>query len=655
VLGIVAAVRGLAGGRLVASIRPATLDRAYSRLRITLGDTTLGDLEGAEASGSASRLFTCSGSGPAAKFDVDADFSKLKPQFELDISRPEIFFLLSGTAKLDADVSSRASKSCRYTGSARIVIPVPGTPVVITVKPAVSGTLSGDVGVDFSWSPRIAVGLQKGPGVNQDFHAFNKGSVTAPSFHGSAKASLFLGVTLGVSVADRVGLEGKAGPQLEASTKLAPGSACLDADAWMHADIDAFADVFVKRWSFSIAKGDFGNLRLLHACHDRGAGGGGGGAAAGGSNGLSQYSLGGAGDRTSLTWLSQCEDPLSTPGVLSADAQALFVGCPELGVYSLSGNSAAPLEGWPPPGVSAVWTSPSAMSPDARFVVAPISETIMGPGPSLQARVKYYLVDRDTESPERVDVAAPGGSDECIEPGLTPRRLAGVSDDGRYVAFMTCARLVPGDQNNLVEAYLRDRVAGTTTRLPTDCGGDYDAVTVSGDGRYVGYTGCVLNSQTVCNGSHAILFDRATSAPVDASPGCGLLLDASPDGRYALSSGYSSADETYVLTVFDRATGSARLIAATDGYVTNGSLSADGRYVGYFEQLAGGGAGYRLDRVALRKSRLDVNPGDVPSGCPGFDETEVSRDGRTVAFTTCGALLPEDDDGAPSVYVARFP
>jgi streptogramin lyase len=267
VLGIVTSVVGIKGGQVAVKTRPAALDEAYAQLRIELEGATLGELESsAGASMSTAKLFTCTGSGPAAKFDIDSDFSKLKPDFLLDIGRPEIFFILSGTAQLDVDLSSKASASCKYTGNAKFTIPIYGTPVVVTIKPTINGSLSGEVGAGFAWSPRMAVGIQKGPGVDQSFHTLNKGTISTPSFHGSAQAKAFAGVSVGVSVAERVGIEGTAGPQLNAGVSASGSSICLDAKATLHADLSAYADVFVKRWSFSIAKGDFGELQLLHAC-----------------------------------------------------------------------------------------------------------------------------------------------------------------------------------------------------------------------------------------------------------------------------------------------------------------------------------------------------------------------------------------------------
>ena len=67
-----------------------------------------------------------------------------------------------------------------------------------------------------------------------------------------------------------------------------------------------------------------------------------------------------------------------------------------------------------------------------------------------------------------------------------------ISADGRYVAFEAPDRLLPGDANGEYDVYVRDLVAGTTTRASVDHDeGDTDHESenssVSPDGRYVAF------------------------------------------------------------------------------------------------------------------------------------------------------------------------
>ncbi|WP_051800021.1 TolB family protein [Catenuloplanes japonicus] len=68
-----------------------------------------------------------------------------------------------------------------------------------------------------------------------------------------------------------------------------------------------------------------------------------------------------------------------------------------------------------------------------------------------------------------------------------------VSDDGRYVAFDSdAANLAPGDTNGTADVFLRDRQLGTTVRLSigwdgTDPDQGATSPSISRDGRYVAF------------------------------------------------------------------------------------------------------------------------------------------------------------------------
>lgn len=660
VLGVVTALRR-SGGQLLIQTKPAALDRVYRRLEVSLDSPVVALPGQGGATASAKHrigAFECETRGAKPKkVHVNVDLRPLNVQFELDIGARSIFFLLSGTPEIDADASIEAKAECHLTSSSPITVPIPGTPVLVSFGPAVALKSSGGLHAKFSWRPRLVIGFLH-DGINdRDFRVLNPGD-TSYDFGVEGEASLFLGAKLDISAGGRVGVSGQAGPKIGVTGQETARESCVEGKAKIGVGLSAFVDVFITKWTFPIASGEFGSWDLFRNCRelepDPGGSGGGG---------LTEpppppnYSEGGAGDRVGLDHLALCDNPLiGWPGVFTADAQTLFVGCSEPAIYSLPGNTLTPLELWPPPGTTPEITFPSSISASGRFAVSPAGEYLEFTGPYLESQTGYYMVDRHAPSIERVDVPAPGGSNECVEGGITWKRATGVSDDGRIIAFLTCARLVPGDQNEFVETYYRDRVAGTTHRMPTECATYYDDVDVSDDGRYVAYQGCTYMRPIACNGPHAFLYDRVTGTRVDASPRCGRLLDMSGDGRYVLSSGFISFGDDHGLTLFDRVTGEARPVARTNYYSVAGTISDDGRYIAYAEQSVGGSGIYRLDRVALRKTRLDVSPADVPAACGGSGYADISRDGRKVAFTTCGELLASDSDGLNSdIYVARFP
>lgn len=101
----------------------------------------------------------------------------------------------------------------------------------------------------------------------------------------------------------------------------------------------------------------------------------------------------------------------------------------------------------------------------------------------------YFIHDLQTGSVERISIATDG-----TEANDHTRWLGRISEDGRWVFFGSYAsNLVPGDTNGRIDVFLRDRVAGTTTRIALDDDGQeipsgaslHDA---SDDGRFVLWT-----------------------------------------------------------------------------------------------------------------------------------------------------------------------
>ena len=70
-----------------------------------------------------------------------------------------------------------------------------------------------------------------------------------------------------------------------------------------------------------------------------------------------------------------------------------------------------------------------------------------------------FIRDRQTGRTERVSVGRVGeqGDNGSDSPAISP--------DGRFVAFASASRnLVPGDTNDQVDVFIRDRWTGTTIR-----------------------------------------------------------------------------------------------------------------------------------------------------------------------------------------------
>lgn len=93
---------------------------------------------------------------------------------------------------------------------------------------------------------------------------------------------------------------------------------------------------------------------------------------------------------------------------------------------------------------------------------------------------------------ERVNVSSTGGQSNG---NLLPLVVT-LSADGRFVTFLsTGSNLVPDDTNQQVDAFVHDRVLGTTTRVNVRSDGSQMGfapgslwVTVSPDGRYAAFS-----------------------------------------------------------------------------------------------------------------------------------------------------------------------
>ena len=110
-----------------------------------------------------------------------------------------------------------------------------------------------------------------------------------------------------------------------------------------------------------------------------------------------------------------------------------------------------------------------------------------------------------------------------------PSSSPAVSADGRFVAFVSDASsLVAGDGNGATDVFLRDLVAGTTTRVSAAAGGiDGDGASrepaMSDDGRWVAFTSEASNlTPGDTNGfADVFLFDRSTGTTVRVGPTAG--------------------------------------------------------------------------------------------------------------------------------------
>jgi Tol biopolymer transport system component len=137
-------------------------------------------------------------------------------------------------------------------------------------------------------------------------------------------------------------------------------------------------------------------------------------------------------------------------------------------------------------------TGSPRITSDGRYVVYGSYASNLVPN-DLNTWDDIFVRDRVAGTTERVSTSSTGseGNGHSLRPSI--------SNDGRFVVFATFADNLGGtDDNPYYDLYLRDRQAGTTTRLTVGMGGaltDGDSLisAISSDGRYVAFESAASN------------------------------------------------------------------------------------------------------------------------------------------------------------------
>ena len=154
-----------------------------------------------------------------------------------------------------------------------------------------------------------------------------------------------------------------------------------------------------------------------------------------------------------------------------------------------------------------------SISADGRYVVFYSFATNLVAGDTNGA-TDVFLYDRTLATTTRVSVGPGGvqGNDNSVVFGQA------VSNDGTRVAFESAAtNLVAGDTNGVKDVFVRDRTAGTTTRVSVDntgaqANGESRVSAISGNGRYVVFESDATNLVANDNNGVTDIFVRDLTA-----------------------------------------------------------------------------------------------------------------------------------------------
>jgi hypothetical protein len=331
----------------------------------------------------------------------------------------------------------------------------------------------------------------------------------------------------------------------------------------------------------------------------------------------------------------------------------------------------------------------STVSADGRFVAFASEATNLVPGDT-NGFFDVFVRDLQAGTTELVSVGlggvpANGNSGDSL--GGSIRGFA-INADGRYVAFWSQAtNLVAGDTNGFLDVFVRDRQLGTTERVSVSSGGaqsnsySVGQVSISADGRFVAFFSNASNL-VVNDTNHTFdIFVRdrqngttervsVDSSGFEANGPSDEFTSISADGRYVAFQSFASnlvagdTNATSDVFVHDRQTGTTeRVSVGTNGQAndqsSNGSISADGRYVAFLSSATnlvpndtnGVPDVFVRDRQTGKTEIVSVDSSGVESNSTSFAPS-ISGDGGAVAFYSFGSnLVAGDTNGNMDVFV----
>jgi hypothetical protein len=269
-------------------------------------------------------------------------------------------------------------------------------------------------------------------------------------------------------------------------------------------------------------------------------------------------------------------------------------------------------------------SSRPSLSRDGNVVGFVSSATNLVPGDTNGVE-DIFVRDKNTGQTERVSVSSDGSEADLFSDRYSPA----LDCSGRFVAFESLAtNLVPGDTNETVDIFLRDRRNHTTVRLSVGAAGAQGnsfstAPAISSDARYVAFISNATNLVAGDTNGFQDVFIR--------------------DQRLGATS---------------RASVATNGAQGNDDAIASPAVSDDGRTVAFATNATNltpfGVAGVvvrdrRLGTTTLATLSSDGVPGNLGGGSSGVN---ISSDGYLVAFDSSSTnLVPNDTNGVPDVFV----
>jgi Tol biopolymer transport system component len=325
-----------------------------------------------------------------------------------------------------------------------------------------------------------------------------------------------------------------------------------------------------------------------------------------------------------------------------------------------------------------------ALSADGRFLAFRSDATNLVAG---DTNGSFDIFVRDLSTGATVRASVDSGGAQAAGASDFPS----LSSDGRFVAFMSSAPLVPGDTNSVSDVFVRDLVLGQTTRVSVSSsavqanGASRCAPgSISADGRFVAFESAASNLVAGDTNAKSDVFVRdlvaGTTVRVSVdSAGAqsnqdSIMPSISADGMHvsfeSAASNLVAGDTNGVFDVFVRDLSTGVTVRASvdssgaqgdfaSGFPSWTSISGDGRVVAFASfatnlvaaDTNGAFDVFARDLAAGQTVRASVDAAGAQSSSDS-GAPSVSSDARYVAFESSSAdLVPEDTNSASDVFV----
>jgi hypothetical protein len=285
------------------------------------------------------------------------------------------------------------------------------------------------------------------------------------------------------------------------------------------------------------------------------------------------------------------------------------------------------------PEVDKTWPLHVSMSADGHYIVFANFFALEQANIVADATLDVFRVDTQTGLLQMVSL-----HDASLSRADTPV----ISNDGTLVAFRS---MLNQGQSTSFGVAVKNMATGKLVPVAGGAGAAplyYDTLTMSGDGRLVGYTTRLsYNDDTAGN---VVIQDVANKRIVYQQHYADYdrpSLELSGDGRSLLIGDDSG------LRMIDTNTGASRTVAAADNYLGAAHLSADGRYVLYSASASMVVDGGSADQVAL--VRKDMQSGAIKV-VGMVDATTWAQSSHTELLSPDGHLVAYQGDAVTHAY-----